>query len=278
MANKKGICALCGKGRRLSFEHVPPENSLNVRNVVEYRLDDWLQRDSDGRMPGGYLQPKGTGAEVFCTPCNEFTGTAYVPHFNRFVHAGAQCLVDLGGDRVLAFNDDPEVRVAHATLSEVRRLAVLKQIVTMVLASNPPEFAAANPALRDFVRDQDRVGLPDRYRFYLSLNCGPMIGRQSGAFFEIDFGTGLATVATEVVYVPLAYLMTIDAPAVAPRWSKLAEITAFANLPYEDVADVDLSLPIGFAHTAFPGDYRSAAAIAREAEHGGAPEADFNSR
>jgi hypothetical protein len=279
MPNRKGICVLCGKGTPLTFEHVPARSSFNVPNVIEYRLDDWLQRDSAGRMPGGYIQPKGTGAEVFCKPCNEFTGSKYVPYFSQFVDAGRQCVGALA-DRVLAFNDDPEVRVAHATLFEVRRLAVLKQIVTMVLAVNSPELAAANPALRRFVLDRDRVGLAARYRFYVSLNFGPMISRSSGVGFELDVRTGLATVITEVLYVPFAYLMTIDAPVVAPKWSKLAEITAFANVPYDDVADVDLSLPIGFAHTALPGDYRSSAAIAREAKNVGAPESpsDLNSR
>ena len=192
-----------------------------------------------------------------------------MPHFNHFVHAGLQLVQDLPGapDR---FDDDPVARGAQVRVFEVRRLAVLKQIVTMMLAVSPwPEFGKAHPALSAFVLNRDQTGLPDRYRFFLSLNLGPL-SRSLGLSLHIDLRTGASTPVSEVVYFPFAYLMTIDAPVLdAPLWSSLGEITGFANVPYEDTADVALALPIGFAHTPYPGDYRSAAAMRQERESPG---------
>ena len=90
MGRKKGICTLCGKGGKLTFEHVPAEASGNLRGVAIYSLADWLARETaTGKMPGGRIQPEGLGLVALCRKCNgDLLGTHYVPSFVKFVDAG----------------------------------------------------------------------------------------------------------------------------------------------------------------------------------------------
>src|SRR6266511_3846477 len=96
MAKNKGICTICGKGGKLTFEHVPAKATGNDEEVVVYGIEQWLARDLEtGEMPGGYIQPKGTGAISICKACNEYCGTWYVPEFAKFVRTGIKFFWDL---------------------------------------------------------------------------------------------------------------------------------------------------------------------------------------
>lgn len=89
MSNNKGLCAICGKGAKLTFEHVPPRAAGNEAGGTVYSIEEWLSRDLEsGEMPGGYIQPQGTGVMSICKPCNEYSGEWYVPEFAKFVHTG----------------------------------------------------------------------------------------------------------------------------------------------------------------------------------------------
>lgn len=46
MAKNKGICAICGKGAKLTFEHVPPRTAGNVDHATVYRIEEWLTRSA----------------------------------------------------------------------------------------------------------------------------------------------------------------------------------------------------------------------------------------
>src|SRR5687768_1416234 len=101
MAKNKGICAICGKGTKLTFEHVPAKAAGNEEDVTVYGIEEWLSRDLEsGEMPGGYVQPQGTGAISICKPCNEYSGAHYVPEFAKFVHTGIKILNALGRDAI----------------------------------------------------------------------------------------------------------------------------------------------------------------------------------
>ncbi len=43
MARNKGICAICGRGGKLSLEHVPPQCAGNDKYVEINTLADWQE-------------------------------------------------------------------------------------------------------------------------------------------------------------------------------------------------------------------------------------------
>lgn len=230
---------------------------LQYQRARLYGLDEWLARGEDGSMRGGRVQQRGIGAYTLCSSCNNRTGNWYVPELVRWAQWGVKALRELPPAE--QEDRDQKQKMAVVRFHGVHPLRLLKQIVTMLLAVNGR--GRIHDELAPFVLDKYRVGLPDRYEFYLSLVRG-RIARAVGLAAPCRLGSGEVDLLTEVAYTPFSYLMTVDTPrAVLP----IGKITQFARFGYDDLCDVELPMVVGFAHTPFPADYRSMAAIEAEA-------------
>jgi hypothetical protein len=260
MAKNKGICAICGKGGKLTFEHVPPKAAGNEEDVKIYGIEEWLARDlQSGEMPGGYVQPQGTGTISICKSCNEYSGAWYVPEFAKFVHAGIAIFRQLTPAAIEEADRSLEWKAVDFEIKGMRALPVVKQIVASLLALNAPEFGQKNPDLVKFVLDRNLKGLPEKYRLYLCLYAGP-IARFAGLAVELNVVTQKAVYLTELAHPPFAYLLTIDSEPSQPT----GEITVWATRDFDKARDERLVLTLGFGHTALPGDYRSKAKVEAE--------------
>jgi hypothetical protein len=61
---RHGICHLCGREDRLSYEHVPPRAAFNSRPLVATALDELL--GMSGNLPKGQIFQRGAGAYTLC--------------------------------------------------------------------------------------------------------------------------------------------------------------------------------------------------------------------
>jgi hypothetical protein len=259
MGRNKGICTLCGKGAKLTFEHVPAEGSGNQRDVIMYGLEEWLARDSvTGELRGGTPQPEGMGLPALCRSCNvDLLGSHYVPAFIEFVDAGKQMLSSLVG-RLPEFDSSDRATELAVTFLAVNRLAVVKQIVSMILVTSGRGVVEANPALEEFVRAPMARGLPTQYRLFLALCAGP-VAKTTGLSVRVNPAAETHDLISEVVYPPFAYALSFNGTAAYST----GEISDWADAAYGEVAKCDLRLPLGFCHTAFPGDLRTRAQVER---------------
>lgn len=167
-------CRVCGMEVELTFEHLPPKSAFNARRAEMFGMEQWLNRSLDtGRPEGrGKIQQRGSGATTLCATCNNNTGAWYVPDFAKWCWTGAG--INARGPSDDELNADPRETWTGVKLFDVRPARFLKQIVTMFLSIAPTGFAFNdNLDLVEFVQDPERVGLPDRYQFYLSLYRGP---------------------------------------------------------------------------------------------------------
>jgi len=261
MAKNKGICAICGKGTKLTFEHVPPRAAGNVDDATVYGIEEWLSRDlQTGEMPGGYVQPQGTGNISICKPCNEYSGAWFVPEFAKFTHAGIAIFRQLQQQSLIDEADKSlEWKVVDFGIMKMRALSVTKQIVASLLAINDPGFAERNPALREFVLDRERRGLPDRYRLYACLFAGPL-ARFVGLSGELNVETRKTIYQTELAHPPFAYLLTVDSEPSQP----ISDITEWTTRGDAEERDERVEMIVGFGHTGLPGDYRTKAKVDAE--------------
>lgn len=101
------------------------------------------------------------------------------------------------------------------------------------------------------------MGLPDRYKFYLSLFLGP-INRYVGVAWRLNVNSGQMIYLTEFSYPPFSCLLTLDTHQFI---QPCGAISGFADIRYDQRADVEIDVLVGFGHTPYPGDYRSQAAI-----------------
>lgn len=126
MGHNKGICAVCGKGRKLSLEHVPPQCAGNDKYVEINTFADWQAAGEKWEaMKNARPQSEGIGYVTICEDCNRHSGTHYVPHFCRTVGAGFEILRQLP---VLDFDEDPEAKAAQFRINGMRPLPFVKEI------------------------------------------------------------------------------------------------------------------------------------------------------
>ena len=264
MARPRGTCRICRRNTaELTFEHVPPRSAFNNEQTRVFGLDDWLRRGDD-LLAGGRIEQRGAGDYTLCAQCNNNTGAWYGTELRRAAASAARLLRDAPLDELDAKLEPTWAEIAFRGGDGRPRphpLRFMKQIVTMLLATSPPELSEAYPELGDFVRDRGAVGLPDRFQFYLALFAGPL-ARSTGAAVRLDAESGRVDTLVEVAFPPFAYVMTVD--AVDHDAIPTQNMTECATVSYNASADLEMSLLIGFGHTPYPADYRTRATV----EHG----------
>lgn len=263
LEDQTSVCRVCRRAHaRLSFEHVPPRAAFNNTATRVYGLDDWLQRDEDGKLAGGRIAQRGAGDLTLCEDCNNKTGSWYGTELKRAANTGARLLSESPLEELDASLEhrwaDVQFRQSETGPHPLR---LMKQIVTMLLATSPVEFSVANPELGDFVLDSERKGLPDRFQFYLALFAGPL-ARSTGFAALLDLERDRVDGLVEVAFPPFAYVMTVD--STDDTAIPTSNITGFVDVGYNQRADVSTELLIAFGHTPWPADYRTKAMIERD--------------
>jgi hypothetical protein len=180
---------------------------------------------------------RGSGYFALCDTCNnERGGKWYVPEFKEWAYLGADIVNDI--------REHPEradIEAVNLKVSRSYPVRFVKQVVLMLLAINSAEFATDHQPLRQFVVERDAVGLPDRYRLFLGIFDEP-VARHAGLYFPLHVDeTGITGFgATDILYPPFSYTLTIDEPASSTR---AGEVTHLAGLGYDEQSDVEIRLP-----------------------------------
>ncbi len=252
-----GTCHICGQKCLLSEEHVPHQKAFNQERTISYGMTDWLERSRTGTFQRkGPIKQGGVKRYTLCDDCNNKTGHWYGDEYVKWSRAGVGILQQHFFDPD-SLNKDPEPKWARLIFKQVYPLRFLKAITTLLFSVNSPEFQLSHPELAAFVLDKDRLSLPDRYKFYLSLFLGP-ISRYVGVAWRLDVNSGQMAYLTEFSHPPFSCLLTLDTPQFVQR---CGVISGFADLRYNQRADIEIDVLVGFGHTPYPGDYRSQAAI-----------------
>jgi len=193
---RAGICRICGIERELTYEHVPPRCAFNDERAEMYSLEQWVVLQSGG--PKRYRdQQRGSGYVTLCADCNNRRGGAW--------NVGEFCKwTKMGRGLIRRFPEGQTVESATFRTHSLKPLPFAKQIVSMILALNLPEFGDVYPALREFVLDRDRTGLPPDHRLYLSL-CDLDFARWVGRydFIGVTHPGNVETVVASQVLLPV---------------------------------------------------------------------------
>jgi hypothetical protein len=230
---RKGICAICGRGDKLSFEHIPPQCTYNIRGVEMFSFGDWEDAGGDfDAMDGGHSQPEGTGFATLCERCNNVvTGSWYVPEFCKWVEAAVRTVKSTPDLEQHHNALDPWVRFE---LKQARPMPFVKQIAAMALALGgefDPVYRTVHAPLVNFVLDKERRGVPSGYTVYVALFLGPtarfIYRAKKGSTGEnqppIEF--------TALDYPPFAYVLTMNE---SRPFLPCGNVTHFADLTYEN--------------------------------------------
>jgi hypothetical protein len=265
-----GNCRICGRHKKLSFEHVPPRSAFNKHSAVIKRLPDFINKNPDDYFEkGGKISQKGVGDHTLCEKCNNDTGGWYGDAFAEWAHQGMDLL------RYAQEYSSPDCTF------RIYPLRVIKQVICMFFSTNSDRFRYNYPDLVKFVLNKQERHLDPRIRifaFYSASSRGRYIG---GAIEEKinpdeinpdvldsllskvtnDFDVG--RVLREVAFPPIGYRMTFDSE---PPDSRLVDISDFAEYSYRDRKSIELGLPVLPVYTYLPGDYRDRDQVRRALE------------
>lgn len=263
MARPRGTCRICNRNvAELTFDHVPPRAAFNNEQTRVYGLDDWMRRGDDGLLTGGRLEQRGAGDYTLCADCNNKTGSWYGTELRRAAKSAASILRQLPLDELDAKLEPTWASVASRKgATRPHPLRLIKQVLTMLLATSPHALSAAHPELADFILEREATGLLARFQFYLALYAGPL-ARSTGVAQRLDIASGRFDTLVEVAFPPYAYVMTIDSPD--DEAIETANITSAVDVGYSQTADLEMDLLLGFGHTPYPADYRARAMVERE--------------
>lgn len=233
---KFGICKLCGKQGKLTFEHIPPEGAFNSKPVYFQDKENLLDRSSY-RYGGRKRSNKGAGGYHLCKSCNNNTGSWYANDYIEFAKQGAYVLTH-------------RVYANHFICAEykIRPLNVLKQVLTMFIALENSGYLIKTSGLREFILDKESNQLPSNIRVLMYMTSTIKL-RNSLSWSNMD---GCARTFGEISYTPFGFHISIDTPTINRPF---CDITHFTSLAFNEDATVKLPLRHLIPRSMFPGMY-----------------------
>jgi len=245
---KVGICRICGRKERMSFEHIPPKSAFNKNRVYLYQGTNILGRDQlPWDMTGvRYSQyQSGSGFKTVCKNCNNFLGSKYVKDYKFFTEEGIKRIYDRVNDYIETSN-----------FIKIRPLNIIKQIIAMFLAINPPGMGKKNNELRTFVLNPEKKEFnTEKYGIYIYFLKGNIL-----KFIGISglIRSRKTTVLSELAFPPFGFILEINPPEGYKEEYNVCNIAEIANdYSYNEVADIKLKIPILETNTIFPADFRT---------------------
>lgn len=219
----KGNCAICGKYKKLTFEHVPPQSAFNNKPI-------YMQHHEHLFDEGSYLygkkkrSSKGFGGYTLCEPCNNNTGDWYARDFGDFVHQGMNIIKSI---------KEPQYFIAGNY--SIKPLNVLKQIVTMFMSADKMGHLRSQNDLVDFILNKECQILPERFKIYLYSTLSSF-KRMIGYSLVYDPILGVQN-WSEINFQPFGYLLAEDSK---PAHKDMIDISIFSQFKYNEHKEVVL--------------------------------------
>lgn len=239
-----GKCALCGKERELTFEHIPPRAAFNKKRVkavngMHFMTRDGLPWEIEG-LPYSNLQ-KGMGWYTLCRECNNNTGAWYAVEYVTFAMVAATALQRRKAQEINGF----ECRKFHP-------LRFIKQVLSMFCSLNINDSALDD--IRELVVNKTQKGI-DKSKikvcmYFTESNLGKFAGRTVLA----NLNTGI-TVLSEIAVAPLGFVLYYEPSETGTFFGM--DITNFCNYGYDDCVPVKFPLLVYEVNSWLPGDTRT---------------------
>lgn len=250
----KGICRLCGQDTNLSFEHVPPRTTSNKNTkYTSVAFDDYINMKNPLKeKPKGKIKQGGIGYNSFCTKCNSFLGSNYVPAYKRWVEGGFEIL------------KNTEFYIHNYQIKKIEPLKILKQIISMFLAINGEWYLQAYPELAEFVSNPEQQELHGKYRIFTYLTRAEKVRYMhhvtKGNFSGVD-----SINCTEIAFPPYGFVLTMDYYG---QLNFLNNITKFKEYDYNKKTDLTVNMFQLPTYLPIPLDYRTKEKVELDIDNG----------
>lgn len=235
---REGICRICGKYKKLTFEHVPPQSAFNS-NPVFFQKSVHLHDTKSYLYGKRILSNQGAGGYYLCKSCNNLTGSYYGESYKRFAYIGTMALQN----RVWARK--------HITFEyAIQPLNILKQILAMFMAIDTSDQLLNLDGLSEFILDKNSNELPDKLRIFIYHTTTK----------QVRNGWGMARTKNgihylgEITFPPFGVVYALDSE---PTRNDFYEITDFKNYQFNQTVQTRLEIPFLTPKAYIPGLYQA---------------------
>ena len=248
-----GPCHVCGQTAPLTFEHLPPRSvgNSNPRRAVD--LETSLAGPI-GEFPvrGWTSMQPGVGLHATCAQCNNFSGSAYVPHYLDFTASVVQGLEHWANQAQNAEQAGAPEKL-RMKMQRVHQGAVVRQVLFMLLAASGTDgLGTRYPVLREIVLRKSTSALPPEMALRLTLLSADRRARVHHVATEANFDQGQERALVEVAFTPFAWLLEIGDPS----GREAVDVSSWTGVPPEEEREFELITTVGSIVTAIGGDYR----------------------
>lgn len=256
-----GICALCGKKKELTFEHLPPKNAFNFTPTKPIRGEVLIHASSNtNRVPWDLSglkyenQQRGFGSFSLCQSCNNLTGTWYGDSYVDFAKK-IHVLLSVDIPR-----DAQQVEFLAPAIYPQR---IIKQVISVFCSLNKDFYDDPRIiSLRGFVLNKDAVSLDkSKYKVCMYLTRSELM-KYCGLSTHLninDMQNITHKCISEYCAYPLGFLIYFD-PDKSTSFLG-TDITAFSDYRFNDSTDFQITTPIVEINSWLPEDTRSKAEI-----------------
>lgn len=229
----EGICHICGRHAKLSFEHIPPRHAFNSHKAIIYNGKEMIKKHNGEKAKYSIMQ-KGMGKYTLCESCNNLMGKWYAKEYGRFAISVAN---DLHNREQLTHGTQIEYH-----FKDVYPLRFIKQVVSMFCSLIPYEEVQRlgfNRLLLNPKSNSVDLSLFDLRMYLTPINTGqitsgiviPLIKRGNN---DIDY-----VVAVDMCVYPFGFILNLSP---GKDFNYGVSINSMFNSEYEDIYDAFIPL------------------------------------
>jgi len=231
-----GKCRICGKEKKLTFEHIPPKKAFNSTPVYFQNFEHL--HESESPIYGKRIRSNnGAGGYFLCKSCNNNTGSWYASDYVEFAKLGAYVLTNRVYANKFICAEYP-----------IKPLNVLKQVFTMFAALDSSDYLIEQKGYKEFILDPKSKDIPPNIRVFMyftsSIKTRNPISFSNMEGYNRRFG--------EISFIPFGFHISIDT---LPINRPFCEITSFATYDFNEREKMILPLQYLIPKTMFPGMY-----------------------
>ena len=234
---REGICRICGKHKKLTFEHVPPQSAFNSKPVF-FQKSIHLH-DKKSYFYGKRIRSnQGAGGYYLCENCNNLTGSYYGESYKKFAYIGMMALTNkIWASKFITFE------------YAIQPLNILKQTLSMFMSIDTSDQLLNLKGLSSFILDKNSKTLPEKLRVFIYHTTTKQV-RNGWGMVRTEKGN---YTLGEITFPPFGIIYTLDSE---PTRNDFLEITNFKNFDFNQTTQTRLSIPFLTPKTYIPGLYK----------------------
>lgn len=234
----EGMCHLCGKHVKLTFEHVPPKSANNKERAKLLTGKEIfnVKKLKEGKSLIYINHQQGAGDYTLCRECNNNTGDWYAKEYIKFANEIGYILTK-----------QIDINTAKGIVLDSNKLyfqRIIKQILCMFLSTIQPEYVMEFKDIRDFVLNKEETKF-DKKRYRINMYLLKKYEISHSGVINLLVKENETTIIRKLAIMnlyPIGFILEIEPNE--KNIDDVTDITKFTTLKYNELQNVVMTFTI----------------------------------